>query len=567
MQIRSNRSPRSTIRAAVLLTACVPFWSGMPALAAGTATRPWRWAQSGAQPAAANPSTGERPAVDSLLAKLLASYKNNEKRYEALAEKIRIDVEKRLASSPWMPAESATPALALASHPFNVLVRDLAQQAEKLGAAEKGKPKLARPSLLADYPWLGRLELDLGLDLGSDRPIPKHHLGFIDLGDAPDPWTGFPELATNYYLFGLQRIAGWRTGVKLSKSGEPSFAGWDDKNPPQADTSLPGWEALRVYLLGSRPAVTLQALPALTHAVHARLVERRKSAAGELSRMDHALAFLDSKWNGFAFRAPFTKQPIAVVIPMHLLMSDRKGFFDRFAGSAKLASVGDLPFIAMQTVRQFEQLFPLTAANEAVPASAGVESSGDTDAFTTQCAYLTRYRMLLDLFARSILTPHLPLPEYLAYADCTKGSLQHERQVQSGWDVPRKYAVLAWAYVGKDPAKLADFLFDELLGKAPNQFPSSEHLVFQFVKLARAREADMLAVIAQRIQAERTAKGPDASQPSVFELEFSPYADYLGQDGAPTSDYLFHSFRTFHDAPSKMVRDAAHALVAKEVGD
>ena len=54
---------------------------------------------------------------------------------------------------------------------------------------------------------------------------------------------------------------------------------------------LVAWE-LELRLEGYRPDVARVAIPALTHAIHARLAERRASEAGEPAPMDQVLAAL-----------------------------------------------------------------------------------------------------------------------------------------------------------------------------------------------------------------------------------------------------------------------------------
>src|SRR5262249_42529189 len=151
-----------------------------------------------------------------------------------------------------------------------------------------------------------------------DRPVPDNEGGFINLDRAPDPFPGFPLLGTNHYLYGLQEIVGWKFGIKQAK--KLTYEGRGPKAPAAMETTLPGWERIRVYLQGSLPEAPLSAILWLTHGIHSRLVERRKSASGELSRMDALLAFLDSKWNGFYFQVPYSKERVAIVEPVHALM-------------------------------------------------------------------------------------------------------------------------------------------------------------------------------------------------------------------------------------------------------
>src|SRR5689334_21289315 len=155
------------------------------------------------------------------MAKLEAKYKQQDKKYDALADAIEKEIAKSLKATVWLTTEEAGTARTLGEHPYFARGSELARAAQA-GAAPgnamgDAKVLARRKALLAKFPWIPRVELDVGLDGGSDRPVPKNDKGFIDLGASANPFPGFPELSTNQYLFGLQEIVGWRAGVKPGK--------------------------------------------------------------------------------------------------------------------------------------------------------------------------------------------------------------------------------------------------------------------------------------------------------------------------------------------------------------
>lgn len=519
------------------------------------------------QPAIPSPAV-DRSSVDELMSQLQAKYKQGDKKYEALADEVEKEVRKALKSIEWLNEQEAGGSRLFLEHPYFTLVEQLAKAAQAEAPRADPKKKTPREVLLAKYPWIPRLELDLGLDGGSDRPIPTNERGFIALGNTPDSVPGFPELLTNQYLFGLQEIVGWRAGVKTGK--QLTFQGRDPKKPAGMETALPGWEKIRTLLHGTLPEVPLFAMPWLTHSVHARLKERRKSPSGELARMDEELAFLDSKWNGFTFQVPFAKERLAVVQPIHALMTDRKGFFYRFPDSEHLAQVGDMPFVSIQTYQQYAQIFlgqelDFSDFIENTPAG---QATGES--FQTDCAYLLRYRSLIDQVVRAVLCPTLRYPEYLTLFDYPKDRAPIERKLDRDFDVSRKHALLAWAFVGKDPVKLADFLHDNVLDKEANRFPQNVNLSAAFMTTVREMEPEMMKAIASRIADEResgSSGGDNQPITSDFEREFSPYPVYMDVKGAPASDYLLHSFHVLHGRATKVIQDTAYAVVQKELGN
>jgi len=506
------------------------------------------------------------PSVDELMSLLQARYKQGDKKYATLADEIEKEVRKALASTLWLSEHEAGRARLFAEHPFLALVEQLSKAAQVEVLKPDRKKPTPRDALLAKYPWTPRLELEIGLDGGSDRPIPTNERGFIALGDAPVPVPGYPELLTNQYLYGLQEIVGWRNGVKSGK--QISFAGRDPKNGAEMEDSLPGWERIRTLLQGSLPEVPLFAMPWLTHSIHARLAERRKSPAGEPARMDEELAFLDSKWNGFTLQVPYSKERLAVVQPIHALMTDRKGFFYRFPGSEQMAQAGDLPFIALQTYEQYAQAFLGQAidGSEFIAGTPAAQAAGAS--FQSDCAYLSRYKTLIDQLVRAILCPTLRYPEYMVILDYPQDRAPVERKAEREFDVARKHALMVWAFVGKDPVKLADFLHEHVLDKDANRFPQNVSLATAFMGAVREMEPEMMKAIAARLAEERelgAAIGDSRYFPSDFEREFSPYSAYLDAKGQPKSDYLLHSFHALHERAAKVIQDAAYAVVLKEL--
>jgi hypothetical protein len=177
--------------------------------------------------------------------------------------------------------------------------------------------------------------------------------------------------------------------------------------------------------------------------------------------------------------------------------------------------------------------------------------------------------MLIDQIVRAILCPTLRYPEYLLIVDYPKDKLPVERKIDRTFDVSRRHALLVWAYVGKDPVKLADFLHDNVLDKEANRFPQNVTFSAAFTTAVREKEPEMMKAIAARIAEERASgsSGADAKRgPSDFEREFSPYATYLEAQGDPASDFLLHSFHAMHERVAKLIQDTAYAVLQKEAG-
>jgi len=507
-------------------------------------------------------SIGASVPVDEWMGRLRAKYEQLDKKYDALAGAIEKQIAKDLKSIVWLSAEVAGSARTFAEHPSFELADDLARAARAGASGGDAQSVARRKALLARFPWIPRVELDVGLDGGSDRPIPENVNGFIDLGMVPDSFPGFPELTTNQYLFGLQEIVGWRAGVKPGK--EPAFEGRDAKRAPGMETSLPGYERIRVLLQGTMPEVPLFALPQLTHAIHGRLAERRRGASPDPAEMDERLALLDSKWDGFLFDVPWSKERFAVVQPIFALMADRKGFFYRFGTSARMAQVGDLPFISIQTLPQFAKAFLGKDLARSDFVRATPEAKTVNDRFLAETNHLVRYRRLIDTIVRAVLCPNARYPEYLGLYDYAKDEWPGDRGAGASFDVARKHAVLLWAHAGRDPIRLADWLFDRVLDREESRFPEEIDLCAAFTTAVRREEAEMLQAVAARIAGDR--KIPDARGPGDFEREFSPYPTYLELEGEPSSELLLASFHAFHESAAKLVRSAALAAVEKEAG-
>jgi Skp family chaperone for outer membrane proteins len=543
---RSTRSRAREIALSILL---------LSALVSASSVRRAAETPAGPGPVIAS-APDARPSVDEVMSRLQAKYKQTDKKYDTLADDMDKEVRKALKTV-WLSEKDAGASRTFSEHPYFVLVDQLAKAAQSEASRADAKKSSNRDALLAKFPWLPRVELDIGLDGGSDRPVPANEKGFIALGTSLEPVRGFPELEINPYLYGLQEIVSWRTGVKVGKKIE--YEGRNAKKPPVMETALPSWEKIRVLLQGSLPEVPLFAIPWLEHSIHTRLVERRKSQSAEVSRMDDELAFLDSKWNGFTFQVPYAKERQVVVYPMHVLMTDRKGFFNGFPQSEQMSKAGDLPFISIQTYQQYAQLFlgQKIAGGDFVQNSAAAARAGES--FQADCAYLSRYKTLIDVFVRAILSPNLSYPQHMTFADYPKGKVPTERKLDPALDVARKHALLVWAYVGKDPAKLADFLYDNLLSKEANRFPNNVELSSLFTLMSREKEKEMLQNIAAR-----SASGK--SSPTDFEREFSPNPIYLDGKGDPASDYLVESFQALHDQATKVIQDAAFAVAQKEIG-
>jgi hypothetical protein len=327
--------------------------------------------------------------------------------------------------------------------------------------------------------------------------------------------------------------------------------------------ALPAWEALRLYLSGTLPEVVLFALPQLTHALHARLAERRRSADGKAAPMDELLALLDAHWNGFTFQSPYAKTPTAIVVPVLALIADRKGFVYRFAEGAHYGTTGDIPFVSVLTLQRYAQALRSEKIDPRAFIVKEAAASAANDAFWRDCVYLGRYRALLDLLVRALLVPEHALPAYLETLDYPGGSVPGERAATRSLDaIARRHALLLWAHAGKDPVALADLLQANVLDVEVNRFPKNAALDRELAHLARTRENEMLPAIQARIAKEREGAG----KPGDFEREFSPCATYLDPSSAAAGSYVVHSFHDFHAPLAQAIREAAYGVVMAELG-
>lgn len=531
------------------------LWSRARALARAGALGLVAWL-AGAATWGAPQASAEPLPVDEALRELRGKYKDNDKKYEALLAKIDKAVRKALASTPLPGGTEEAPRM-LAAHPYLVLVDELSQ-------ALRAKPaKTAAPlacEWLARYPWDPELELVEGLRYGSDRPVPTHENGFIELGELPEFGAALPEPEVNQYLFGLQEIVGWQASVREEKK-QLLFRARTPQDPPRGPAhELPAWEGLRVYLQGSLPEVTLYAMPRLTHLIHARLAELRR-VDGKPAPMDEMLALLDAHWNGFTFRTPGSKSRIAVAMPVFSLIADRQGFVYHFQTGAHLGGTGDIPFVSDVTLREYAQaLRGQSLGMQDFVAHAPI-TTAVRDAFWQDCVYLARYRGLVELFVRSILAPTSALPASLAEADFVNGA-PTERTSGPELDVPRKHALLLWADAGRDPKALAELLHARMLDLELNRYPKNCSLQRELTHLARTRQSEILAALVARVQRERSATGA----PADFEREFSPHATYLDPTSPAASDHLVHSHHAFHALLRDTIRAAATAVVRAELG-
>lgn len=510
-----------------------------------------------ASPAAARPQDAPRKSAVDVMTGLQQKYKQTESKFDDLAKRIEKEVRAAIDARTWIDSASGASESHDHDHPFFTLVNALSEAA-KSDAKRRSKNPPDTQKLLTRFPWDDDLELVQGLAYGSDRAIPDHESGFINLGSAT-AYPGLPELPVNLYLYGFDEIVGWQYHVKGGK--KLAHEGRTPKDPPQMASDMPSWEKVRAYVQGNLPNTQLYATPWLTHCIHARLTERRRTAAGQAEPMDDLLALMDSHWNGFYFQPPYAKERVALVAPLHDLYADRKSFVFQFPPSAKLESVGDLPFISVNTLQQYAQvMLDEKILPEDFIASTGPASAA-TSRFEEDNRYITRYKCLIDEIVRAILAPGSPFPAYLESCDFKSGKAPETRAATGNLDVPRKYALVLWAWSNKDPAKLADFLYDNLLDQDAGRFPSDAKLQFDLATVVRQHESEMLKAITDQIARDRG----EGSVPGDFEREFSPYPTYLALDGLPQADFLVHSFQTFHESAAAVVRDAAYAVASKEL--
>jgi len=523
------------------------------------ATAPIAWSHSRAdkvdvEKVAATVPTGE------VILQIQRKYKGNIKKLKSLEGKIEKHVKKALEKTYWRSGEGEGTEKPLSEHPYVLFVQGLSRSAitgsQNAAAADEAQ------KLLDIFPWSSDLELIIGLQGGSDRPIPRHKRGFIDLGEMPAPLPGFPELLINRYLYGTREITSWQFCVVQKKS--LAFAGRTKSNRKNAMAKeLPPWESVRLYLDGILPEAVLYALPQMTHEIHGRLVDRRRTESGDLARMDEVLAFLESKWNGFYFKNPYTKKTEAFVQPINALVAERGSFAYLFPLSSGLAASGDLPFISDWMYQAHARRYLGKNISIGSYIRTTEEARESLSRFRADNTYLSRYRCLVDLFVRAILVPSTSYPRYLSAFDYQGGKrpLRETGAADQDLDMPRKHALIAWAYVGKDFEKLADLLHEELIDKGENRFPEDVSLPVQFTIHVRKNETAMMDAIIARIK-----DGGGGEAAADFEREFSPYLDYRSESGSYYSDFLAASYHSFNEQVSKAVRKAAYECVLKEIG-
>jgi hypothetical protein len=250
-------------------------------------------------------------------------------------------------------------------------------------------------------------------------------------------------------------------------------------------------------------------------------------------------------------------------------MTDRSGFIYRFHESAGMAASGDLPFVSLQSFEQYAKVFLGKRLDLSDFTNNSPTWQATVGAIEADEAYLARYKGLIDLIVRAVLSPQLRYPDYLAFADFPKGKKPSARKADPTFDITRRHALLVWAYAGRDPTKVADFLFDHVLDLEANRFPKNVNLATTFTAVVRAKEKEMVGAVASRINDERksaAAKNGGRAWPSDFEREFSPFASYLEPTGAPTSDYLLNSFQSLHERATQLIENTAYSVVEAELG-
>jgi len=498
----------------------------------------------------------ERPSPAEVAQRLQAAFGKNPRKLTALSEEVEQVVAERLAAATWTSGSGNGEQRDLAQHPHLTLVRELAAAARERTAGKRNSD-YAR-AMLEQFPWPERLELDRGLDGGTDRPVPRHEGGFILLGTCQGPFPGYPEYSPNRYGYGTQELLGWRTGVGRGKKA--SYDGRSVKDRPLVEETLPAWAAIDVRLKGGLPDVPLFALPELAHRIHARLAERRRGAGTEPALLDRALAFFDGRLNGFVFDEPFAKDRMIVAVPFHDLFTDERGLFSRFPTSAHMIEVGDLPFAATHSYIEYGKTFLDVVASAGDFISNTPKGKEVYQAFRGAGSAARSYKMLIDILARALLTPEVAYPAYLAIYDHPGGRPPEGRANEPAYDVARRYALVLWAWADKDPVRVADFLYDELLSRPELAFPNTESLPNAFVVHMRERERGLLEEVAARTQAGGESRAD-------FEREFSAAQSYLSAAVVPSGQALASSHAQFHRVWSAVVQDAAYAVVLDALGE
>lgn len=488
--------------------------------------------------AASQPVRAQQDAddVDELLRRVETTYARKEEALVALVADVAQAVEAELAVATFTAADGE--ARALAEHPFLALVAELSTSARARAAGKKNPPEVT--AVLRDFPWPSELELTRGLEFGADRAIPRNHDGFIELKGAPSPLPGYPELFVNRVLFGTGELASWQTGVERKNSALSWGGRRRTERVPLAE-ALPPWEELRVWLTGTVPDVPLLALPELTLRLHLRLAEHRRKAGKEHARVDALLGLLDATWNGFVIDVPYRATGLACSTPILPLLANRAGFFYRFAESRRMESVGDLPFLAVQTQAEYARKLRKQRVTPQDLMERNAKAEESTRVLTTDVNWLIRYVALLDLVARALLCPEVPYPQAIAVYDYPNATPPPRAQDYT-YDVPRRHALILWAALGANPERLADWLWDEVLSNEENAFPHEASLAVAFLERARTLEPELL---------EQAKTALAASDSTLF-----------GSTSAWTSDpalanLLAHDFHAAHSSLGDVIRAAA----------
>lgn len=512
------------------------------------------------------PAQGDEPSTEELMRAARREHGRKAKRYAAMVEEVGEAVETALAERTWRGGPGEGEERPLSGHPLLAHLEVL--RADALAMAEGRENPESTVEKLERHPWEEELEFLLGLAYGAERAVPDHDNGFIDLGRSPMPPPGWPDLLTNHYLHGLEEIVGWQYGVETGK--RPSYRGRESDDRPVPAAELPPWEELRVLLEGCTPDAALFGVQRFTHLVHSRLAERRRQDAGEIPHMDDFLVMLDSKWNGFQFELPETGERVAFVQPVHWLFTNGEGFVFQFPRGESIAMAGDIPFFSIQTYTRFAELYLDRRMDPGDFIAANEEAREVRAAFVRERSHLSRYKALIDVFARAVLAPNLRYPTYLSSYDYPDGELPAAREIDYDLDMPRRHAIVVWAWSAKDPDVVADFLYDELLTREELRFPSKESLVVAFTLVVREKHDELLSAVGERITRERDGEAVlDTPGYAVgdYEREFSPYATYRTTEGEPSSAHLAHSFHAFHRPLVEGVRAAARAAVLEATGD
>lgn len=512
----------------------------------------------------------EKVSAEKILEQLKKKYKSNLKKYRALEKKIKKSVDAALAKAMWRSGPAPGIERPVKEHPLMELVDRLSDAA--LESSDSKNDQAEKQKLFDKNPWGNRLELVLGLEFGSDRPIPDHKNGFINLGEAPEVVAGYPELLFNRYMFAFQEIVGWQFGVKQSKSLNYDGRKKVSRKKTTMALDLPPWEGIRLYLKGIKPEVPLFAIPWLTHEIHSEMVDLRRSEMGELSYMDEVLAFKESKWNGFFFKDPYSRKIEAFVQPVHALYTEKGGFVFRFPVSRELAARGDLPFVSDTTYQSYADRFLGLTVSVGDLVRDTQDASTAKNKYMAESTYLARYKCLIDLIVRAVLTPSLDYPQYLNAFDYQEGKrpTRDIETVTKELDMPRKHALLVWAFANKEPIDLARLLHEELLVQEANRFSNDVSLPVQFTIYVRKNEERMVEAVINRIKTEREggeARSGAGLATGDFEREFSPFLQKGEVSGIFHSDYLAASYHSFQQPAEEAVRAAALECVFKEIGD